>query len=340
MSQPRLTSFLIAIGLSLAGTQPALAWGSTGHRMVGVLAAEQFPAEMPRFLRTRQVATDIGELARELDRSKGAGRIHDSNLDPGHFVDIDDNGGVFGGPKMSDLPPTRAAYEAALSAAGSNSWQAGYSPYVIVEGWQQLVKDFTHWRILAVMEKREKNPARRSYYRADRIRREALIVRNIGIWAHYVGDGSQPLHDTWHYNGWGKYPNPKGWTLEPIHGPFEADFVRDHVKIDAVRTRMAPYRDCRCAIEKRTADYLLAGNAQVETVYALWKDQDIQRATPRAVEFATGQVAKGAAELRDMVFEAWKTSATGSIGYRETAVTPAEAASGAKDPWLALWGDE
>ena len=31
----------------------------------------------------------VGELARELDRSKGAGRLHDSMRDPSHFVDLD-----------------------------------------------------------------------------------------------------------------------------------------------------------------------------------------------------------------------------------------------------------
>ena len=42
-------------------------------------------------------------------------------------------------------------------------------------------------------EKRETNMERQAWYRADRIRREALILRDIGVLAHYVGDGSQPL---------------------------------------------------------------------------------------------------------------------------------------------------
>jgi hypothetical protein len=28
----------------------------------------------------------------------------------------------------------------------------------------------------------------------------------LGIWSHYGGDASQPLHVSIHYNGWGDYP--------------------------------------------------------------------------------------------------------------------------------------
>ena len=340
MNPPRLLPVVIALGVSLACAGQALAWGATGHRMIGQLATEAFPGEMPGFLLTRRSSVDIGEYARELDRSKGSGRIHDTDRDPGHFADIDDDQRLLGGPKIAELPPTREAYEAALHAAGTNSWQAGYSPYAIVDGWQQLVKDFTHWRVLDAVERREKDPARKRWYHDDRLRRETLIIRNIGVWAHYVGDGSQPLHDTIHYNGWGKGPNPKGWTNDPIHGPFEADFVRDHVTMAAVRAKMSPYRNCGCPIDKRTIDYLLEGNTLVEPLYQLWKDGEFARASPKAVDFATIRVAAGAAELRDMVVDAWKASATGSIGYKATAITPAEAESGIKDGWLALWGGD
>jgi hypothetical protein len=134
----RVLPALIAAGACLLTASQAQAWGSTGHRFVGQLAAEAFPAEIPAFLRTRQAALDIGEYARELDRSKGAGRLHDSDRDSGHFMDLDDEGRMWvGGPKLTDMPPTRAAYEKALQAVGSDSWQAGYSPYAMIDGWQQ-----------------------------------------------------------------------------------------------------------------------------------------------------------------------------------------------------------
>ncbi len=56
---------------------------------------------------------------------------------------------MYGGPKftLETLPPTRADYEKALAAVGHDSWNAGYLPYSIIDGYQQLVKDFTYWRI-------------------------------------------------------------------------------------------------------------------------------------------------------------------------------------------------
>ncbi len=338
----RLKPALIALAagaLSLAASSQALAWGSSGHRFVGQAGAEAFPATLPAFLRTKQAAFDIGELARELDRSKGSGRIHDSDRDPGHFADIDDSGGLNGGPKFVDLPPTREAYEKALQAAGTNSWQAGYSPYAIIDGWQQLATDFTYYRILTSAVKNEKNPARKRWYTEDLTRRQALIVRNIGVWAHYIGDGSQPLHDTWHYNGWGaKFPNPNGYTLAPIHSPFEDRFVVDHVTIEMVRAKLPPYRDCGCDIQERTIDYLLTGNSFVEPLYKMWKEGEFDRTSPKAIDFTTMRVAAGAAELRDMVVAAWNASAKGTIGYRDTAITPAEVAAG-KDAWASLYGN-
>ena len=44
------TAVAAAVLLALAPAQ-ALAWGSTGHRMVGVLATESLPADLPAFLR-------------------------------------------------------------------------------------------------------------------------------------------------------------------------------------------------------------------------------------------------------------------------------------------------
>jgi hypothetical protein len=43
----------------------------------------------------------------------------------------------------------------------------------------------------------------------DRQIREMLTIRDLGVWTHYVGDASQPLHISIHYNGWGNYPEGK-----------------------------------------------------------------------------------------------------------------------------------
>ncbi|HMP63020.1 MAG TPA: S1/P1 Nuclease, partial [Phenylobacterium sp.] len=137
----------------------ALAWGGHGHRIMGIAAMEALPTEVPAFLRDPTTVADVGELSREPDRSKGAGRIHDTNRDPGHFVDIDDEGRVMVGPPFQKpLPETRSAYEALLQAAGTDSWKAGYLQYSIVDQFQQLTLEFAHWRVLSAAEAREADP--------------------------------------------------------------------------------------------------------------------------------------------------------------------------------------
>ena len=78
---------------------------------------EQNDLDVPAFLRTPKAALDVGEYSREPDRGKGAGRAYDSDRDPGHFLDLSDDGTALGGPKLSSLPQTRADYEKALQAA-------------------------------------------------------------------------------------------------------------------------------------------------------------------------------------------------------------------------------
>src|SRR5215469_7652403 len=111
----------LALALSLVGTAQAPAWGSSGHRMIGRAAIEALPADLPPFLRTEAAAVAVGELSREPDRSRGAGRTHDSDRDPGHFVDADDQGRIGGVLLLGALPQTRDEYEKALRAAGLGS---------------------------------------------------------------------------------------------------------------------------------------------------------------------------------------------------------------------------
>lgn len=331
----RLRHLAVVAALALAPGS-ALAWGSTGHRIIGMTAMESLPDEVPAFLRTPTAASDVGELSREPDRSKGAGKVHDLDRDPGHFLDLEDDGRILGGPKLTELPATRADYETALRAAGADSWKAGYLPYSIIGGWQQLAKDLGYWRALNAAEARATEPGRRAWYAEDRRRREALILANLGALSHYVGDGSQPLHVSVHYNGWGDFPNPKGFTKARIHGPFEGEFIHDFVKPDAVVGAMEPFHSCGCAIEARTAGYLAVTGAQVESLYALEKAGGFAPNDPRGVAFATVRLAAGATELRDLVVEAWRAAATAQVGW--PAVSVADVEAGKVDPFDALYG--
>ena len=262
-------AFIVFASLVRAG--PASAWGSTGHRIIGRLAMGALPMEAPAFLRTADAVLAIGELAREPDRWKGAGKAHDSERDPGHFLDLGDDGRILGGPALDALPATREDYDTALRAVGADSWKAGYLPYSIIDSWQQLAKDFAYWRVDVAAAKMVSDPAHRIWFAGDAAEREALILRDLGTLAHYAGDASQPLHVTEHYNGWGPYPNPRGFTQDRIHAPVEGVFIRNFVNLADVRAAMAPYRDCQCPIERRVAVYLAATHDKVTPFYELYK---------------------------------------------------------------------
>lgn len=327
---------LVLAALAILAPQTALAWGGHGHRIIGVAAMEALPEEVPAFLRDPSTITQIGELSREPDRSKGAGRIHGSNRDPAHYVDIDDAGLVMGGPRFEmPIAPTRADYEAQLQAAGSDSWKAGYLHYAIIDQYQQLTLDFAYWRVLVAAEARESDPGRRAWYAADRALRESLLKTTIGTLSHYVADGAQPLHTTIHFNGWASETNPKGYTTEKIHSLFEGEFTRANVKLADVKGAMAPLRLCDCAVEVRTVDYILSTFTLVEPFYALEKAGGFAPADPRGIAFVIPRTGAGASELRDLVVEAWRDSADSQVGWRPVKV--ADVVSGEVDPFNALF---
>ncbi|MDP1873374.1 S1/P1 Nuclease [Phenylobacterium sp.] len=328
---------LVLAALAVLSPSQALAWGGHGHRIIGVAAMEALPDDVPAFLRDPTAISQIGELSREPDRSKGAGKIHGSNRDSAHFVDIDDAGLVMGGPRFEKpIAPTRADYEAQLQAAGTDSWKAGYLQYSIVDSYQQLTLDFAYWRVLVAAEARERDPGRRAWYAADRALREGLLKTTIGSLSHYVADGAQPLHTTVHYNGWSAdYPNPKGYTAAKIHGLFEGEFTRANLGLPELKGAMSALRICDCAIEDRTVDYILAGFSQVEPFYALEQAGGFAPADPRGVAFVLTRTSAGASELRDLIVEAWRDSADSQVGWRPVKVVDVEA--GRVDPFDALF---
>src|SRR5215475_3364652 len=222
-----------------AGRGSDMAWttgtrmGRTGHEWATVIAIEKLPADIPAFVRDPAMLPELALMGRELDRSRGAGEMHDKERDPGHYIDLTDDGKAMGIVPLDRLPTTREAYDTQLRAGGSTQYQAGYLPYSIVDGWQQIRKDFAYWRAAVKGLETASSPEERAWFEADRRLREKLTLRDIGIWSHYVADASQPMHVSLHYNGWGDHPNPSGFATKKIHAYFEGEFVKKNLKRDA-----------------------------------------------------------------------------------------------------------
>ena len=322
--------------LCIAAPGQVWAWGASGHRMIGEAAMRALPASLPAFLRSPQAAVDVGEYSREPDRSKAAGRAHDSDRDPGHFLDLSDDGTILGGPKLSALPPTRPDYDKALVAVGQDNWKGGYLPYSILDRYQQLTHDLAYWRVLAFAETNPAWTAHKAWFAVDRRRREGQILITIGELSHFVGDGSQPLHVTVQFNGWGDFPNPNGYSNAKLHAPFESDLVQATVRLQAVAAAMIPPRPFQGTIEQRIADYLTTTSRQVVPFYEMEKAGGMAPGDPRGTAMATKQIALGASELRDLIVLAWQSSEHHQVGYKPIAVT--DVLAGKVDPYPALYG--
>jgi len=320
-------------GLFMLLPAQAFGWGYAGHQMIGEVAARHFPAELPAFLRTARAVSQIGLLSQEPDTSRGSGQPHDADLDPGHFLDVSDDATILGGPKLTALPSTREEYDTALRALGSDEYKAGFLPYNIMEGWQQLVHDFALLRAyrgaLANARKFHLTPADRRGYGELVSLRELITLRDVGTWAHFVEDASQPMHVSVHYNGWGNGPNPEGFVVTPgLHAKFESAFVSANVREADIEAGMAPPHACEGTLQACTQAYLADTASLVVTLYRLDKQGAFDTATPESKAFAVERLAKAASMLRDRVVDAWRASAQVSLGATQLKTPVADYESG------------
>lgn len=324
--------------LAVSGwSQQALAWGDSGHRMVGEEAMRALPADMPAFMRSSAAIMDVGEYSREPDLWRGSGDIHDAERDPAHFIHLTDDGLTLIGVSLENLPATRSDYEAALRAKGIVPAEAGYLPYSTIDAWQQVTKDMAYWRVILLAENREVDPAKKAWLSAMRQRRENLMLRDIGILSHYVGDATQPMHLSLHSNGWGDYPDPKGYTKDHIHWPIEGEYTRAHVTPAMVRAKMSAYAACATTAESCLAHRLERNFTQLEPLYALEKDGGFAGADPRGPDYLAGLLARGASGLRDDLIDAWHKSLEAGVGHEQRRC--ADLPAGHDDLYAMLYGE-
>jgi hypothetical protein len=340
MKRGRLMAAAVVSAGALLAAGSAGAWGAAGHRLIGYVAVKALPNDLPGFV--RKSASDVGELAREPDRTKGSGRLHDEYREGNHFVDIDDQGrtGIgAGGPSIAALPPTLQQFDDALRTNGTTLAQTGWLPYSIADAYADLQTDFALWRIARVGERKGKTSAHRAWFKRDRQRREHLILADMGELGHFVGDGSQPLHTTIHYNGWGKdLPNPRGYTTEKIHNLFEGVFVYSYIKPEDVIPAMGRYAPCQSERLACIAAYLKGSWSLTEKLYQLEQAGAFRSNDPAGRAFAVDRLAAGATQLRNMYVEAWRSSANLEAGWPRIKVSDVEAQG--LDPYDNLYGKD
>lgn len=329
----RRTPSILAVAVSLCAASivsngPALAWGGKGHSIINHVAAQALPASVPAFVRTQNAIGEIAFLGPELDNLKGSGGAWDAEYDPGHYVDLRDDGSIGGVLRLAALPNSREAYDTALRSVGTDQYRQGYLPYAILEGWQQLRKDFAYWRVDNYNAIHGANVEQRAYAGLRRATDEAVTLRDIGVWGHYVGDASQPLHTSVHFNGWGEGPNPAGYSQSRhLHAMFESDFVNKHVDeagvsggLSGLSVPVRPSLVTQPQAMSAIARYLGASNAAVPRLYQIEKRNGFAQGSREAVAFTEARLAAGTSELRDLVAWAWEDSLHETVGYPEQPV--------------------
>jgi hypothetical protein len=346
---------------ALLPAQRALAWGHTGHVFIGESAIATLPKEVPGFVRSAGAEYFVGEVAAEADVSKSSGDaatpnsdVHDFERDPGHYIDFDDAGYTLPTstyPEVAALQLSnllipnqgRRDFDTLLRQNGATITTAtqysGYLPFNMTDAWQQIRKDFAYYRAFtAAIANPATAPSDRVYFQNELEVRKRLTLRDIGWWAHFVGDASQPMHVSIHYNGWGPYPNPNGYTQSPIHADFEGYFVKNNVAQSDVQGAIGAYQSCEqvtglasCAgIEPRVRTYLGQTLATVIPLYQLTLELGngdpwhTTTPTPDQKAFVVSRLAAGAQEMRDQIVDAWHSSDTIYVCYPLIKVTDIE----------------
>lgn len=310
-----------AFVLAAAMAQPSFAWGLRGHEIIGDAAVARLPATLPSWLRTDDAKAEIVYLQTEEDRLKvgqSDERAWFREWSTDHYVDVDDNGRIGGSVALNALPETRDDYSKALYYGTSpiDPYSVGFLPYAILEGYEQVRTDFALERF-AEDALSAAPAAQRAAAQTEVDRRRALTIHDIGIFSHFAGDGSQPLHVSVHYNGWGDYPNPDGFTTaKNTHAVYEDDFVKRYLDPSLVTPRVGAIQTFGAVPLTDIEAYLATTVGTVIPFYQLQKrgafelNDTTSAAHKQGVDFTATRLAAAAQMLDSLILTAYVTNTT------------------------------
>jgi hypothetical protein len=283
---------LSASFLILIAALSAAAWGEKGHLMINRLAIESAAPMLPEFMNAAR--EQIIYNGYEPDRWREEGRTSPMNTVQAadHFFDSEYWG------EIPTITTDRYSFMEKVAAKKIELVKVGYLPYAIIENYGKLVNAFRFWR-------NAKTPQDRESARAN-----AVYVA--GVLGHYVGDASQPMHMSIHYNGWAdSEPNPKNYTKDrTLHLRYESDYVNAAIDAAIVRTKVQQPRRLPNVWDS-VKDHLSQGFADLQPMYDLEKTGEFKPNQPRSkgTDFIAVQLARGATMLSNLWYTAWLESA-------------------------------
>lgn len=283
--------FIPTLLLLLFPFSSALAWGPKGHGLVNQAAILQAPVGnggFPSFFKTKEAIAWITFLGPEADgwKEHSTESLRASEV-PNHFLDFEALGDI-------ELPRDRLTALQRYAAKNRKVEEVGVLPYAILEYFERLKLAFREYR-------REKAAGQNS------LPVQQSILFYAGVMGHYVGDGSQPLHLTIHYDGW-KGENPKGYRTEKgLHKKLDDDFVEKFLSLKSFQGMInSPHviNDPFAA----TLAYFKNSFALFEKIFELEKRGELDRPSAATKEFVAKRLAVGSQMLLDLWWTAWKKS--------------------------------
>jgi hypothetical protein len=314
---------VVAFTLLLAAL-PVLAWDYPGHRVINQLALGALPPEFPEFVRSAAARERIAFLSGEPDRWRNAPDLALRHFNgPDHFLDLEDLEPA--GLEVAKLPRFRYDVVAQVARARAANpgkfppldptadadhtrWLPGL-PWTIAEHYGKLRSGFAYVKAFEKLGTAE-----------EVANAQSNVIYWMGTMGHFVGDASQPLHTTRHFNGWAG-DNPQGFTTDRgFHQLIDGGFW-ERVGLDASRlaTRVPAARSLLGREPDVRADdpfpavmrFLLASHEKIIPLYRLEKEGKLRatgEAAGEAREFLEGQMARSAALLADLWLTAWQTA--------------------------------
>jgi len=312
-----LLTFLLGHGLE------GHAWDYAGHRLVNQIALASLPTNFPAFTRTRAARERIAFLAGEPDRWRNTPDLPLKHCNgPDHYIDIEDL--ALAGLDLKALSPFRYEFAAQWAAARARhaasfppidparnedrtrEW-VGFLPWTITEYHAKLKSAFSYLKILEELGTRE-----------EIANAQDNVLYLMGVMGHFVGDASQPLHTTRHFNGWAG-PNPQQYaTHTSFHAWVDGGYIQKiGLRLEEMLPRVRPARALVMAGPAAKAEgafpvvmaYLLDQYKLVEPLYQLDKAgalSDDGGPGSKGRLFMTQQLLAAGGMLGDLWYSAWQ----------------------------------
>jgi hypothetical protein len=317
-----LMAFSAVVGLStilLAGK--AAAWDYEGHYVINQLALASLPTNFPVFVFAPAARERIAFLSGEPDRWRNVSDLSlKQDNGPDHYIDLEELDRY--GFTPGRLPPLRydfvgqlAVFRAAhadkfppadpVRDAAHTSNLVGFLPWTITEYTARLKSAFSYLK--AYQEAGGSS--------SEIANAQANVIYLMGVMGHFVGDGSQPLHTTIHFNGWAG-SNPHGYTTNhTFHSWIDGGYFRKTggLKVENMLGKIHPAEHVGDPAQPNgifhvTMAYLIEQNALIEPLYQLEKDGKLSGEGENGLAgkaFLETQLLKGSQMLGNIWLTAW-----------------------------------